>query len=58
MSTMINAKYEGDKVAYLDNEFIRKSPFSFRFSPELKMPILLVFMLVWGTLKNATEKFL
>lgn len=25
MSTMINPKYEGDKVAYLDNEFIRKS---------------------------------
>ena len=25
MGTMINPKYEGDKVAYLDNDFIRKS---------------------------------
>lgn len=25
MSKMINPKYEGDKIAYLDNDFIRKS---------------------------------
>ena len=25
MSTMINPKYEGEKIAYLDNDFIRKS---------------------------------